>query len=599
MASAAFTVLLCTAFTAYSSASIDIYCGTQLSNINQYLFGSGDEIDEEFIPLEELVTMIDQTGVTMLRMGGIANEYYDWEGNGYNGVRYIDLVDTLILQQNVETTIDDFLEMCEQNQIEPILSVNFQLNDPAKAARFVEYCNGDQTTPMGQIRAQRGHPEPYNVEYWEIGNEPDISGAPISAGGYTLTLYRHFGIPFDQWHWTDSTFATPETYALLANTYSDAMRAASPVPLQIATISLSGNILWLQETLETCEDNTDWVDIHYYPSGTWEQTPPDTSDYITWLTSLDTGPNAFDEWYQTMCTLVDIYSGGADIPVCIMEYNAIVVNSDPTWWNYIDGLFVADCLGHMAEKGCPMGGCYSIFEGSETDPYTAFGMIRGDTLSYRNTAWVLKLFQNNLSGTMVNAVSDAVGGGYGLEVHASLREDGKLCLMVVNKHLTDDFQTNITLHGYSSSGYAELIDITNDAPMEAPWNGTTGIQYKGGIWGTPETFSYTFPRASVTCLLVHPEGSGVEQEEGSFFNLCINPVPATGILNIQFTLQEESPVKLLLFDSAGRAVKTVLESVCLPGSHALELNTESFPSGTYLLQAQTGAEMSVRKLVIR
>ena len=584
---------------AASSADLHIYCDTRLSEVNPRLFGSGDEIDEEFIPMAELVPMIDQTGVTMLRMGGIANEYYDWEGNDCNGVRYLDLVDTLIIQQNVQTTMDDFLGMCELNQIEPILSVNFQLNDPEKAARFVEYCNGDETSPMGQIRAQRGHPEPYSVEYWEIGNEPDISGASLEAGGYALTLYRHFGIPFDQWHWSDSTFATPEEYAQLADTYADAMRAASPIPLQIATISLSGDISWLEETLSACTENTDWVDIHYYPSGSWAETPPDTTDYIQWLSSIDTGSSAFDAWYETMCTLVEIYSGGASIPVGIMEYNALVVASDPVWWNYVDGLFIADCLGHMAEKGCPMGGCYSIFEGSETDPYTAFGMIRGDSLSIRCTAWVLKLFSDNLNGTMVYSTSDAGGGGYGLDVHTALRQDGKLCLMVVNKHLTEDFETDITLYGYSSSGYGEIISITNDAPMEAPWNGTTGIRYEGGIWGTPSTFSYTFPKASVTFLLVHPEGSGVEQTEKESMDLSVSPVPVTGIMTVRFSVRESCPVRILLFDSTGRVVRTVFENNCTAGSYLTALETEGMPAGSYLLHAQAGDEFCVGKIAIR
>lgn len=35
----------------------------------------------------------------------------------------------------------------------------------------LEYANGDVTTPMGKLRAQNGHPAPFNIEYLEIGNE--------------------------------------------------------------------------------------------------------------------------------------------------------------------------------------------------------------------------------------------------------------------------------------------------------------------------------------------------------------------------------------------------------------------------------------------
>ena len=89
-----------------SAAEVDVWCETQLAEIDPLLYGAGDEMDEEFVPQDELLPLISQTGVPMLRMGGIWGEYYDWEGNGYNGVRYIDFVDTLIISQNVQTSID-------------------------------------------------------------------------------------------------------------------------------------------------------------------------------------------------------------------------------------------------------------------------------------------------------------------------------------------------------------------------------------------------------------------------------------------------------------------------------------------------------------
>jgi alpha-L-arabinofuranosidase len=36
----------------------------------------------------------------------------------------------------------------------------------------VEYMNGADTTPMGAWRARNGHPAPYRVKFWNIGNEP-------------------------------------------------------------------------------------------------------------------------------------------------------------------------------------------------------------------------------------------------------------------------------------------------------------------------------------------------------------------------------------------------------------------------------------------
>ena len=36
---------------------------------------------------------------------------------------------------------------------------------------LIEYANGDITTKWGEIRAENGHPEPYNLKYIGLGNE--------------------------------------------------------------------------------------------------------------------------------------------------------------------------------------------------------------------------------------------------------------------------------------------------------------------------------------------------------------------------------------------------------------------------------------------
>jgi alpha-N-arabinofuranosidase len=51
------------------------------------------------------------------------------------------------------------------------MSINAGNGTPKEAAEWLEYCNGSSDTPMGRLRAKYGHPKPYNVRVWEIGNE--------------------------------------------------------------------------------------------------------------------------------------------------------------------------------------------------------------------------------------------------------------------------------------------------------------------------------------------------------------------------------------------------------------------------------------------
>ena len=74
--------------------------------------------------------------------------------------------------QTNDLGLDEFMTLCKLINVEPYISVNAGLGDSHSAAEEVEYMNGAVTTPMGAQRAKNGHPAPYDVKLWNIGNEP-------------------------------------------------------------------------------------------------------------------------------------------------------------------------------------------------------------------------------------------------------------------------------------------------------------------------------------------------------------------------------------------------------------------------------------------
>jgi alpha-N-arabinofuranosidase len=48
---------------------------------------------------------------------------------------------------------------------ERYITVNARTGDAWSAAEYVQYANGDASTPMGKQRAANGHPEPYHVKF--------------------------------------------------------------------------------------------------------------------------------------------------------------------------------------------------------------------------------------------------------------------------------------------------------------------------------------------------------------------------------------------------------------------------------------------------
>ena len=74
---------------------------------------------------------------------------------------------------------DEFIRFCREINSEPIIVVSVKFERPDEefpqilqdALDWLRYCNAPATDEWGAKRAANGHPEPYNVKYWEIDNE--------------------------------------------------------------------------------------------------------------------------------------------------------------------------------------------------------------------------------------------------------------------------------------------------------------------------------------------------------------------------------------------------------------------------------------------
>ena len=147
----------------------------------------------------DMVTMSTQTG---LDLGGFRPDILQavkelhptclrWPGSGY--VAQYDWKWGIGPQENRERWAhwmwmdydqncfgtDEFIRFCREVNSEPIIVVSVKFERPAEeydsilqdAVNWLRYCNAPATDEWGAKRAANGHPEPYNVKYWEIDNE--------------------------------------------------------------------------------------------------------------------------------------------------------------------------------------------------------------------------------------------------------------------------------------------------------------------------------------------------------------------------------------------------------------------------------------------
>jgi len=99
--------------------------------------------------------------------------------------------------------IDEYMALVSRIGATPAITVPLQFGSEKEitdARDWVEYCNGDSSDPKNvwaALRAARGHPEPYNVKMWYLGNEiawqlrfPDYPASLNQSGGMTGVEYQ-------------------------------------------------------------------------------------------------------------------------------------------------------------------------------------------------------------------------------------------------------------------------------------------------------------------------------------------------------------------------------------------------------------------------
>ena len=195
---------------------------------------------------------------------------------------------------------DEFMTLCRLLDVDAYITVNAGFGDAWSAAQLVEYVNGAATTPMGRWRAANGHPQPYDVKLWGVGNEP--------WGDWQLghTSVEQFELKHNDF--AKAMHKVDPTIKLIAGgAMPDAMagsKQAKRINGQIVPDYLSVAD-WSGHMLAHCLDNIDMLSEHYYSSGnqrldlkTGEKVPTGPQPLVEWMRAPATQVRVKYEHYQ-------------------------------------------------------------------------------------------------------------------------------------------------------------------------------------------------------------------------------------------------------------------------------------------------------------
>lgn len=238
--------------------------------------------------------LVRRLGVSTIRYpGGNFVSGYDWEdGVGPRTTRPVrhDMAWRSIEPNLVGT--DEFIAWARSAGAEPMLTVNLGTRGAEAARNLVEYCNGPRGTLFGDQRAANGHPEPYGVRTWCLGNEMD---GPWQIG-----------------------HTTADEYGRRAAAAGLAMREVDPA-IELVACGSSGPGMptfgaWERTVLERTRDVVDHISLHLYVD------PADHRSIDSYLASS----RELDRAITAVASIIDEVAGGGRrraIGISVDEYN--------------------------------------------------------------------------------------------------------------------------------------------------------------------------------------------------------------------------------------------------------------------------------------
>ncbi len=191
--------------------------------------------------------------------------------------------------------------------------------------------------------------------------------------------------------------------------------------------------------------------------------------------------------------------------------------------------------------------------------------------------------------------SDVSDGGYGNgDIYMAYSADGG-SNWSEPLNLTDTQTPDCAAGDCDSDHWSSLADVVDDSLHIIYINDKDAgsfSKYEGEATLNPVRY-LAYPNPLTTSI----EDADYSLPTG--FSLNQNyPNPFNASTNISFSLKDNSPVKLEVFDITGSLVEMLIDRFMPPGKHDIIWNAENAASGVYLFKLTSGENTSVKKAVL-
>jgi alpha-N-arabinofuranosidase len=417
--------------------------------------------------------------ITQMRWpGGNFTSSYDWRdgiGPKDRRPRRMELAWGVVETNQVGT--DEWVQVNQELGTENVLCVNGGTGTITDAYSWVEYCNAPTGTYWADKRAEYGHPEPYGIKYWGLGNEVD--GAPW--------IIAH---------------KDADDYIKWAVEAAKAMRRCSPgTKLEFVACGAANygdNLDWVEwnwKVIKGLYGVADYLSVHRY----WD----DSKDYYVFM-----GQRAVD-----LDEKISIVAGQIKTLSAVEKKPPMHIALDewapPFRGGSLSTLAVAQFFNAFLRHAdvVKMANYTLLTSLLSRDPKT-------DATYKSPTFYAFKLFSTRCRGAAldvsVNCDSFGTSDHYTaipyLDVSSVYNaKTGQVVINVVNRHKTDAIATDIRSVTGTFAGTATVSRIASDDLTNQPYTYEARDTYEPKTEQVPasgSTLHYTFPAHSFTQILV-------------------------------------------------------------------------------------------------
>lgn len=313
---------------------------------------------------------------------------------------------------------DEFLEWLKKTGADAMFTVNFGSGTAEEAAAWVKHTNVTKKA---------------NIKYWEIGNE---------VYGNWHPYYEKYG--------KDGG----DIYGKRAREFILAMKKVDPT-IKVAVLGvLEGE--WNEKVLKHTADVADGIIVHHYPQHFGEE-----NDF-----ALLSSPQTLDKIYERLHNLVKKHSKNKDkqLEIWLTEWNSVDFNPGVQTLSIVNGLFVADYLGMLAQVGADNAQYWDIHndltpEGGDYG-YLTRSYEEGCGNCPRPSYWAFKMASDALRGKLVKTT---VEGDKEAMITTYLTQKGKKkSLLVVNKSPYSDFDFKLDIPEFKGKAKMQVLDASTE-----------------------------------------------------------------------------------------------------------------------------------------